>query len=74
MPRKGTLRRVDLARRGADLWAVLVAEIPTSGLTAEEAGNLHAAREALSMAAKALRRLMSRSLRPSAEKGSLQAP
>jgi hypothetical protein len=55
MAREETLRRVDLARRNMEPWAVLVAEIPTSGLTAEEA------RDLLCGAGAALRRLMSRS-------------
>jgi hypothetical protein len=74
MARKGTLQRVDFARRGAEIWAILVAEIPTSGLTAEEAGDLVQAREALSMAAKALRRLMSRSTPSPAGKDSPAGP
>jgi hypothetical protein len=74
MARKRTLQRVDFARRGAEIWAILVAEIPTSGLTAKEAGDLIEARDLLCASAKALRRLMSRSMPSPAGKGSPGGP
>ena len=47
MAREETLRRVDLARRGAELWDVLLTEIPTTGLTPDEPRDLVEARDPL---------------------------
>jgi len=58
---------VDFARKGAELWAVLVAETPTSGLTAEEARDLREARDLLCGAGAALRRLIGRGTPSSVE-------
>jgi hypothetical protein len=64
-----TLRRVDFARRGAEVLAVMVAEVPADDLTPEEAGDLREARNLLCGAGAALRSLMSRSTPHSTEKG-----
>jgi hypothetical protein len=63
-----TLRLVDFARRGVELYAVLMAETPTTGLTAEEVRDLREARDLLCEAGAALRRLIGRGMPSSAAK------
>ena len=77
MARKRTLQRVDLARRRAEVLAVMVDEIPTDGLSEEEARRLDEVGMRISSAAaslKAISEAVGREAPSSAEKDALQGP
>jgi hypothetical protein len=80
MARDDALRRVDLARRRAEVLAVMVDEIPTDSLSEEEARRLDEVGMRISSAAASLKAISeavgpSAAVTPSpAEKGSPQGP
>jgi hypothetical protein len=65
MARDDALRRVDLARRRAEVLAVMVDEIPTDGLSEEEARRLDEVGMRISLVAASLKAI-SEAIRPSA--------